>query len=85
MDSSGSNPSLPRRNTFMNFQKTVFIGLVILTIIGAIGITVKLVLDYQKTEKQYQACLEQCLCPSESYRPIACRLCESKCNEKYGR
>ena len=35
--------------------------------------------------KKYQECLYQCLCPSEGYQPVECRLCESRCREKYGK
>lgn len=66
----------------MTTQNRIIIALLTLIIIIAM---VWVVQNYQKTERQYQACLKQCLCPSEGYRPVDCRLCESKCNEKYGK
>ena len=70
----------------MNFQKNIFIGLLILAIVGAIAITIKFYLDYKKTEKQHKACVDRCSAEHRADWDWNDRnICYLQCGEKYGK
>ena len=81
-------------NKSMTTQNKIIIALATLIIIVAM---VQIVLDYQKTEKQYRACFDVC---SETYEPLkglglvnpieqgdlqGFDICIAECREKYGK
>jgi len=77
--------------------KTICLVLITLSLMVYVGFYAWDIWEYQQREKEnnqltevkYRECIYQCLCPSRvegemSYQPVACRVCESKCGEKYG-
>ena len=66
----------------------VKIIIVLLTLI-VIVVVVQMVLDYQKTERQYQACLDKCQTSYSGSTVLGkygyIKTCEAECREKYGK
>ncbi len=73
----------------MTTSNKIIIALLTLIIIIAV---VWIVMDYQKTEKQHQACLDVCqtipcgfACVGLDRDCESCGSCEAECREKYGK
>lgn len=72
----------------MTTSNKIIIALLTLIIVIAVA---WIVMDYQKTEKQYQACLEKCEAMPCGFASTTlgitekCKTCEPECREKYGK